>query len=112
TGDALLSGCTTSCGCARLDALARVRETYGDAQMRLHLIDGTCVERLKRSGLQKNNTSGHTGVQRRGDKWAAVITFQKRNYYLGRFDRFEDAVKAREAAEEQLHRNFLEEYLK
>ncbi|MGX8715089.1 MAG: hypothetical protein ACSW8A_05000 [Lachnospiraceae bacterium] len=112
TGDALLSGSTVSCGCARLDALARVRETYGEAQMRLHLIDDTCVERLRRSGLQKNNTSGHTGVQRRGDKWAAVITFQKRNYYLGRFDRFEDAVKAREEAEERLHRNFLEEHLK
>ena len=107
TGDALLSGSTTSCGCMRLDSLAKVRETYGKAETRLHLINDTCVERISRSGLQKNNTSGHTGVQKRGDKWVAVITFQKSHYYLGRFEKYEDAVKVREEAEEELFGTFI-----
>jgi len=110
TADALLSGAATSCGCVRLESLEHVRQTYRKAETRMHLVDNTCLERLNRKGLQKNNTSGHTGVQKRGNKWAAVITFKKHNYYLGSFDQYEDAVKAREEAEEKLHGFFLEQY--
>jgi len=112
TADALLEGATTSCGCARMESLSQVRYTYGKAESRLHLADNTSIERI-RSALgkpQANNTSGHTGVQKRGDKWVAVITFQKKNHYLGRFDSYEEAVKVREKAEEEYFGAYLDQH--
>lgn len=52
--------------------------------------------------VRSNNTSGYPGVSRKRDKWAAKITFQKVTYQLGTFVRFEDAVAARQVAEQQL----------
>ena len=56
-------------------------------------------------GLQSNNTYGTTGVywNKRKNKWTAGITFQKKKYYLGDYDRLEDAVKARKEAEEEYY---------
>ena len=47
------------------------------------------------------NTSGHKGVWRdtHCQKWCAEIRYEKKKYWLGRFERIEDAVKAREDAE-------------
>jgi hypothetical protein len=48
----------------------------------------------------KNNKSGKTGVFLRDDgRWVASISFKRKSTYLGLFDNFEDAVKAREDAE-------------
>lgn len=54
-----------------------------------------------RSGLQSNNTSGHVGVamNHRKTKWVAYIKLAGRRKHLGVFDCFDDAVKARLAAE-------------
>ena len=55
-----------------------------------------------------DNTSGKKGVywdKSRG-KWGAIITYNKKHYYLGRFDNFEDAVAAREEAEEKIHNEY------
>lgn len=46
-----------------------------------------------------NNTTGRTGVYRGKGIWRAKITHMSVEYDLGRFQRFEDAVKAREIAE-------------
>ena len=48
-----------------------------------------------------NNTSGHTGVYRYSNmkNWTASISKDKKTYNLGRFQTYEDAVIAREAAE-------------
>lgn len=53
--------------------------------------------------ISKNNTSGVTGVvwDKRGNKWIAVITYNYKQIYLGGFNNFEDAVKARKEAEEK-----------
>lgn len=55
--------------------------------------------------LKSTNTSGVPGVYWDSDrnKWAANITYQYKTIHLGRFDedKFEDAVKARKAAEEK-----------
>lgn len=50
---------------------------------------------------QTRNTSGRTGVtfDMERSKWIAVISKDYISYYLGRFDSFEEAVKAREEAE-------------
>ena len=51
----------------------------------------------------KNNTSGRTGVSwnKKSGKWRAHIRVKEllKESYLGSFDKFEDAVKVREAAE-------------
>lgn len=52
-------------------------------------------------GIQCNNTSGRTGVRmpKNMDKWVATIQFRREVVHLGSFSSFEEAVKAREAAE-------------
>ncbi|MCL1791034.1 MAG: AP2 domain-containing protein [Peptococcaceae bacterium] len=60
--------------------------------------------------MPKNNKSGIKGVSwgRKSGKWDANITFKKKRYSLGSYDDINDAAKARELAEEQLFRPFLE----
>lgn len=50
---------------------------------------------------RSNNTSGRTGVcwNTKSNLWAAQIGYQNKVFNLGYFEKFEDAVKAREAAE-------------
>jgi hypothetical protein len=61
-------------------------------------------ENARNRRIPTNNTSGRMGVQwsKRHNKWLAFIRSEKRrgNAHLGLFDKFEDAVKAREAAEQ------------
>lgn len=52
--------------------------------------------------VRSNNTSGHAGVHRRRNKWAAMITFQKVTYQLGCYERIEEAVAVRREAEKKL----------
>lgn len=98
----LQTGETQSCGCLHKD---RMLES-------LKVIDGTSVVILEstRKGLRSNNTSGYTGVfHSPNGKWEAYITFKKKRYWLGRYDKFEDAVKARQKGEE-MHDEFLDWY--
>ena len=50
-----------------------------------------------------NNTSGHKGVtfDKSRNKWMAHIKLNGKHKTLGRFVKFEDAVKARKEAEEK-----------
>lgn len=86
----------TSCGCKR-------KWTF---------VDGTFVELLRAKTIRRNNTSGVTGVEwvPASNKWKAVILFKGRRYYLGCYEKFEDAVKARKRGEEEYHNKFLEEF--
>lgn len=110
SANSLLSGNTRSCGCLRVEAIKRTNAKYGSVVNRMRLVDGTCVDRIERKRLQKNNTSGCTGVQARGDKWIAVITFKKEVHYLGIFDTQQEAIQARKDAEERIFGEFLEQY--
>ena len=58
---------------------------------------------IMNSKLSKNNKSGITGVRLDSsmNKWIAQITFECKTIYLGTYDNFEDAVKARKEAEEK-----------
>lgn len=53
--------------------------------------------------LRQDNTSGVTGVywHKQTNKWCAYIDVASKRIYLGEFDNFEDAVKARKEAEEK-----------
>ena len=101
----LRSGHTKSCGCQ--NGAGGPRHALG-----LTYVDGTCVEMLAAKTVRKNNTSGVPGVDWWASKqrWRAAICFKGKRYYLGSYSRFEDAVKARKRAEEDLHDGFLREY--
>lgn len=110
SSNALLSGNSRSCGCKRVESIKKTMEAHGTVTDHLHLIDGTCIEKLEYKKLKKNNTSGYTGVQARGNKWVAVITFKKKAYYLGSYSELEDAIKVRRQAEERIFGEFLKWY--
>lgn len=58
--------------------------------------------------LQKNNTSGTTGVvlDKRTNKWVSQIFINGKHIHLGVFEKYEDAVKARKEAEEKYFEEF------
>ena len=77
----------------------------------LHRIDGTCVEILERRKYRRDNTSGFRGIyKRRNGKFKAVIGFKRRQFCIGTYDSFEEAVNARLEAEGLIHEGFLEAY--
>ena len=92
-----------SCGCLQAATIVE----------NLKLCEGTSVtilEAVKHRRLPTNQ-SGYTGVYRskKSGKWVAQITFKRKTYYLGSYDKIEDAVKARHRGEE-MHDDFLEWY--
>lgn len=99
----LHSGDTQSCGCLQKE---RAKEA-------LKLTDNTSAAIIERNHgkLRNTNSSGHTGVyyDKRTQKWAAYINFKKKRYWLGRYNKLEDAAAARCNAEE-MHENFLKRY--
>ena len=54
-------------------------------------------------GIKRNNTSGVTGVSwdKAENKWKAQIGINNKMIHLGRFDNFDEAVKARQEAEQK-----------
>lgn len=99
----LQSGHTKSCGCLQKESIVD----------NLRLVDGTSVTKLEtmRGRTISSNTSGYPGVyqNKRNGKWVAQITFKRKTYYLGSYDKKEDAIKARQRGEE-MHEDFLEWY--
>lgn len=73
------------------------------------IVGGTRLSQINKK-LNKNNTSGVTGVgfNKRRNKWYASIRFRGENYWLGNYDKREDAVNARKEAEDKLYGDFLE----
>ncbi len=75
-------------------------------------VDGTQLSKIRDMTPSAANTSGVRGVyyESKFDRWRAQIIFQKKRYYLGTFKKREDAIKARQAAEDELFAPFLEAY--
>lgn len=100
----LQSGQTKSCGChLRVQHGPKVENPRG-------LVQGTCVTMLQ-ARLNKppiaTNTSGYNGVYRNGNgSWTAQITFKGKTRYLGSYTNIEDAVAARNKAN-QLFEDFI-----
>ena len=65
-------------------------------------------QNLRNTRLRTNNTSGVKGVYWRNDtkKWSAGIWVDNKHISLGCYDKFEDAVEARRAAEEKYFGEF------
>lgn len=98
----LISGNTTSCGCAA-----------DPSRLLADRVDGTRLGAI-RHPHRATNTSGVTGVswnKRRG-KWEAYIQLQGQKIHLGLYAKIEDAAKARARAEEDYFQKFLQEHEK
>ena len=106
TTSRLRSGHTRSCGC--ICSPGGSRTVLG-----LTYIDGTCVEMIRSRTVRSNNTSGIPGVdwQAKKQRWRASICFKGKRRYLGSYEKFEDAVRARKQAEEELFKPFLREFV-
>lgn len=73
--------------------------TYDNRKCNLRIVDTQKNAMNKR--LLDSNTSGITGVRFENEKWVAYIKVDYQKIWLGAFDNFEDAVKARKDAEEK-----------
>ncbi|MCD8364433.1 MAG: transcriptional regulator [Clostridiales bacterium] len=96
----LVYGTYRSCGCLR-------REHQSNLSSNLHVIDGTCIEFLDKEKPRSDNTSGTNGVCRmKNNRYRVDIGFKGKRMYVGTFDQYEDAVRARKEAEEKIHKGF------
>lgn len=103
----LNTGDTKSCGCLKKDYYKNELAN----NIKEYQLDGTNVAYLKSNKLSKVNKSGVRGVsQKKNCKWLAQITFKRKNYNLGTYENFEDAVKARKEAEEKLFKPVLDKF--
>ena len=103
----LNTGDTKSCGCLKKDYYKNELAN----NIKEYQFDGTNVAYLKSNKLSKVNKSGVRGVsQKKNGKWLAQITFKRKNYNLGTYENFEDAVKARKEAEEKLFKPVLDKF--
>lgn len=107
-GAYLRNGDVKSCGCLKTEKSSQrmkamhVEDT--EPHKLIHIAEGK---------VYKNNKSGCAGVrQTKSGKYEATITFKKKLYRLGTFKDFEDAVKARRAAEDTLFKPIIEKYKK
>ena len=104
--DNLYSGDTRSCGCLQSETRKQ------NMKKAIHFVDGTCVERIAAANRDySNNTSGCRGVYLRSNgTWKASIGFQGKIHHLGTFQTYDEAVRARQEAEERFYGTFLKEY--
>lgn len=94
-----------SCGCQK-------KENDQKLQSFLTHVDGTSVDMLKSKKIPADNTTGHKGVYLVRGKYIAKIVFQKKQYFLGTYEKIEDAAAARKEAEEILFDGVAEYYRK
>lgn len=99
-----------SCGCFKKEYQHQQGARIGEKFIEKFIIQDTNLQIIGTDKVNSRNTSGYKGVRwdNSRSKWTASITFQKKYYFLGRFDKKEDAIKARKEAEEKLHKNFIE----
>lgn len=104
----LISGNTRSCGCLNHE----VQKSSALKKAEIDNVEGTRLSYLSKTTFS-NNKSGRRGVHFRKDagKWSASIGFKGVKYYLGLFENFDDAVWARETAENVLWWPFVEKQL-
>ena len=92
------------CDCLQKEIQSNIPNT-------LHHVDGTCVEHLEKRKHRNDNTSGFRGVHRLNNgKYTVNIGFKGKQYYIGRFCSFSEAVAARLEAEKVIHEGFLQAY--
>lgn len=105
--DFLKSGRTISCGCKKKDAQQLIFE-----KQKAGFVEGTNINQISPDRkMNSNNKTGIKGVSwmTSKQKYRAQITFKRKTYNLGYFDKLEDAAEARKKAEEEMFGDFLQE---
>lgn len=89
--------------CAGKYASQKMREMAG-------YVEGTQISRITSDKLIATNTSGARGVYwvKSSGKWRVRLRFKGKSYSFGLYANFDDAVKARKKAEEQIYGEFLD----
>lgn len=74
--------------------------------------ENTSIRVLESRKLNRNNTSGYSGVSysKNKKKWVAYIKFQYKSISLGTFATKEEAIHARKNAEEKYYKPIIEKY--
>lgn len=97
---------TRSCGCIQRRIASRIgQETVqknAERQIQINQQYNTNFQVIENQQPPKNNTSGVKGISwnREREKWEAYINVHGKRIRLGRFQRLEDAIKARKTAED------------
>ncbi len=94
-----------SCGCQRIEC----NQLLGTKQTR---VDGTSLDIIRSTKLPTSNTTGVKGVYLIKGKYVPRLCFQKKAYWLGRYDTLEEAHQVRLEAEEAVFGATLEYYEK
>jgi hypothetical protein len=104
-GPSLVHGHYKSCGCKHAEKLYKGSLEH----IKKDSVDGTRKSALK-AKLHKGNKSGHKGVawNKHREKWTATIGFKGKQIFLGNYEHKEDAIKARQRAEEEYHQPYLD----
>jgi len=106
----LRSGRIISCGCTSLaKSISRISPDY---ENKAKFYDGTIISRIESKTINKNNSSGESGVfyEKCTNKWKVSIGFKRKRIYLGRYANKEDAIKARKLAEKKYYNPVIEQY--
>ncbi len=82
-------------------------------RQRAGYVGGTQISRITSNKLNSSNTSGARGVyyDKSSGKWRARLRFKGKIYNFGTYTNFDDAVKARKEAEQQIYGEFLIQHL-
>lgn len=103
-----------SCGCKIYESQLENQKKAFEKFKEDNLVDGTSIVAISRNKPISTNTSGVTGVSwiNSRQKWQSQIVFKGKTYNLGRYDKKEDAIKARKEAEQKLFGAFLKVHKK
>lgn len=109
----LTQGIANSCGCYRNELARKLLCVNGARYKKENYVAGTRLDVVnKQNKMYKNNTSGYTGVvyNKKDQRYAAVMQFQNKKYYLGSHKELEKAIEIRKKGEEKLYGDFLQWY--
>lgn len=101
--DQLQTGMVLSCGCMRRQCDKALASTL------VH-VAGTSIDLLRSGKRRSDNRTGVTGVYRKRGRFVAEIRFQGKTYYLGSYEKIEDAALVRRRASEELHKSTVQFY--
>lgn len=106
---------TRSCGCIQKQVAHNIGNKTiaenGRKQIERNMTYNTNFQVITQDKPPINNTSGVKGVSWNKEKgaWDAYINIHGKRIRLGRYTKFEDAVKARKRAEEEYFQPLIEE---
>jgi len=84
-----------SCGCQKKEHDQKL-STF------LTHVGGTSLDAIQSQKIPTDNTTGYKGVYLIRGKYLAKIVFQKKQYFLGTYEKIEEAAEARKEAEQLL----------